>query len=384
MKLYYEDPYQQEFEARVTACEPKGSHFLVQLDQTAFYPEGGGQPYDTGILGEARVLEVHEKNGMIIHKIDAPLVPGSKVSGAIDWERRFSIMQNHTGEHILSGIIHSRFGFDNVGFHMGSDAITIDMNGTFTEEELLWAEAEANQRIYDNLPVKVEFPEKDVLDRMEYRSKKELAGAVRIVTVPQADCCACCGIHVARTGEIGILKIIGAIHYKGGTRISLLCGRRALDDYRQKHDSVLTISTLLSSKAGEVAAAAKRMKEESAFKDLKIGSLYKQLFAYKAETYPAGTRTILLQEENLEPLQLRHFAMALLLKAELVMICSGDAKAGWKYVMAARNINLRELAGDLNRTLNGRGGGSPEMIQGTVYTSWPAIEAYVSTLAPET
>lgn len=172
MKLYYDNPYQREFEARVITCEPEGSHYLVQLDQTAFYPEGGGQPYDTGVLGEGRVLEVHEKEGTIIHKTDIPLTPGGKVSGTIDWDRRFSNMQNHTGEHILSGIIHSCFGYDNVGFHMGSDAITIDVNGTFTEEELVWAEAEVNQRIYDNLQVKVEFPDKDVLDGMEYRSKR--------------------------------------------------------------------------------------------------------------------------------------------------------------------------------------------------------------------
>ena len=241
-KLYEEDAYLREFEAEVTGCVPAEGGWLVTLDRTAFYPEGGGQPADTGTLGGARVLDVHEQEGEILHTTDAPLPVGDRTAGAIDWEARFSRMQQHTGEHIVSGVIHRLFGLDNVGFHMGRDAVTIDLNGELTADDLTRVERLANEAVWENLPVGVEYPAPEALAALDYRSKKELTGRVRIVTVPGSDVCACCGTHVRRTGEIGVIKLLTSQRYKGGVRVWLLCGDRALTDYNEKNAQAYAVS----------------------------------------------------------------------------------------------------------------------------------------------
>ena len=229
-KLYYDSAYIKEFEAQVLSCQEGKKGWEITLSATAFYPEGGGQPADTGLLGNVRVTDVHEKDGQVVHYTDGPLPVGEMVRGVIDWDRRFQHMQEHSGEHLVSGLIHQRFGYDNVGFHMGTDEVTIDFNGVLEWGDLMAIEEKANGMIWENLEISAVYPEKDELDAMEYRSKKELTGAVRIVSIPGGDVCACCGTHVERTGEIGLVKFLSMIHYKGGVRISLLCGKRAGED----------------------------------------------------------------------------------------------------------------------------------------------------------
>ena len=212
-KLYYDSAYIKEFDANVISCEKGKKGFEVILDQTAFYPEGGGQPTDTGVLGGIAVLEVHEKNGEVIHYLEQPLTVGERVHGEIDWEKRFIHMQEHSGEHLVSGLIHAKYGYDNVGFHMGSDEVTIDFNGLIEWDDLMEIEKKANFMIWDNLEIYADFPAKEELDVLDYRSKKELTGDVRIVKIPGGDICACCGTHVMRTGEIGLVKFLSMIHY---------------------------------------------------------------------------------------------------------------------------------------------------------------------------
>ena len=210
-KLYYDSAYIKEFEAQVLSCQEGKKGWEITLSATAFYPEGGGQPADTGLLGNVRVTDVHEKDGQVVHYTDGPLPVGEMVRGVIDWDRRFQHMQEHSGEHLVSGLIHQRFGYDNVGFHMGTDEVTIDFNGVLEWGDLMAIEEKANGMIWENLEISAVYPEKDELDAMEYRSKKELTGAVRIVSIPGGDVCACCGTHVERTGEIGLVKFLSMI-----------------------------------------------------------------------------------------------------------------------------------------------------------------------------
>ena len=226
-KLYYADPFLTEFDARVLACEAEKGGYAVVLDRTAFYPEGGGQPYDTGVLGGAEVSEVHEKAGVVTHKCAAPLPVGAAVHGKIDRARRFDHMQQHSGEHICSGLICARYGCDNVGFHMGAESVTIDFNADIPWEELLELEAAANRYIYEDHAIDIQLHRGAELDAIDYRSKKPLEGDVRIVTFPGADCCACCGTHVMRSGQVGIVKFLSVQKFREGVRIELLCGGRA-------------------------------------------------------------------------------------------------------------------------------------------------------------
>lgn len=376
-KLYYEDSYLTTFQAAVISCRPaKEGQYQVILNQTAFYPEGGGQPYDTGTLGEAHVLEVHERDGQVIHTTDAPLEEKSTVLGMIDWDRRFSYMQNHSGEHILSGIIHKRFGYDNVGFHMGSDAVTVDFNGVITQEQLVEIEAEANRVVFSNVPVLVTYPTPEELHALDYRSKKELSGEVRIVTIQEGDTCACCGTHVKTTGAIGIIKTVGMIHYKGGVRISMLCGWDALADYEKRLNQVTDLSHLLSAKADTVTDAVAKLKAESAEKDLLINQLYQQIFIGKTAALPESSQPLCLFEENLTPVQLRQLCTMLYEqnKGSIVAVCSWNGTA-YQFALGSGSVDVRPISKSLNQQLNGRGGGSSLMVQGM----WNSTEDEIRT-----
>ena len=301
-KLYYQVPYVREFQARVVSClEGKAHTYEVELDRTGFYPEGGGQPSDTGYLNDIRVLEVHEKDGRIFHFTTEPVLEGTQVKGTVDWEKRYSNMQQHSGEHLLSGLIHHHFGFDNVGFHMGKDEVTIDFNGVLTMEQLEQMEERANDMIYENLPILEAWPSPEELKTIPYRSKKELTGEVRIIEIPGGDICACCGTHVRTTGEIGMIKVLGMIHYKGGVRISMLCGKKALEDYRKKQKQVTDLSVLLSAKPEQVVEAVKKLKKDNGMKDGIQNRLYQQLFALKLAHLPEAGSPLCLWEEELEP-----------------------------------------------------------------------------------
>lgn len=374
-KLFYETPYVKIFEAEVLSCkEAKNGQYEILLNRTAFYPEGGGQPADTGKLGEAKVLDVRERPEGIVHITDMQLLPGSKVRGAIDWERRFCHMQNHTGEHILSGIVHKHYGYDNVGFHMGKDEITVDFNGILTWDQAEAIEEEVNDLIWRNIPVVETYPSKEELASMDYRSKKELSGQVRIIEIQDGDVCACCGTHVMNTGEIGMVKVTGLMNYKGGVRMSLLCGKLALLDYRKKMKSVSGISVLLSAKPDEVVEAVDKLKEEGMKKDGIIGRLFKELFEKKVMEYPESQEPLFVYEKGLSPVQLRQLCTMLFeeKKGNVVLLCSGEEEA-YQYAMGSGCMDMRSLSKTMNQKLNGRGGGNSLMAQGTFQASLAEI-----------
>ena len=279
-RLYYATPYVKTFMCTVISCtkNKKGTWDTI-LNQTAFYPEGGGQPSDTGALNGVKVLHVSEKGEEIIHELEAPLEEGVLAEGVIDWKKRYDNMQQHTGEHIFSGLVHKHFGYDNVGFHMGTDEVTVDFNGVLTQEQLDELEDEANQLIYDNVPVKVFYPSKEELEELDYRSKKEIEGQVRIVTIEGYDSCACCGTHVAKTGEIRLIKILSAQKYKGGVRVTMLSGEKAYADYCLKHINTLGIARLLSVKPEEAGDAVVRLKQKNIEMKKEIKQLKKELYA---------------------------------------------------------------------------------------------------------
>lgn len=376
-KLYYDSAYIKEFEAQVLSCQEGKKGWEITLSATAFYPEGGGQPADTGILGNVRVTDVHEKDGQVIHYTDGPLPVGEMVRGVIDWDRRFQHMQEHSGEHLVSGLIHQRFGYDNVGFHMGTDEVTIDFNGTLEWADLMAIEEKANGMIWENLEISAVYPEKDELDAMEYRSKKELTGAVRIVSIPGGDICACCGTHVERTGEIGLVKFLSMIHYKGGARISLLCGKRAVEDYERKRDQVQRISVLLSARPGEIARAVEKLKDEEAKLQEKLVAAYDKLIASEVRDIKEGDGDIFILEPDFEAIQLRHLVNRLLeeKKGRTVLALGGAAEGSFLYVLGSRDGDMRRLSRELNGLLNGRGGGSAQMAQGTFFATKDQLQA---------
>ncbi len=378
-QLYYENAYLKSFMCTVISCKPGKNGYDVVLNQTAFYPEGGGQPADTGVLGGVRVTDVHEKDGKIVHKTESPLEVGSLVEGTIDWPRRFDHMQQHTGEHILSGLIHNRFGYNNVGFHMGEEEVTVDFDGILTMEEAEEMETAANEKIYENLPVEIWYPEEEELEALSYRSKKELTGKVRIVRVEGADTCACCGTHVERTGEVGCIKVTSLIRYKGGVRMTMLCGKRAMEDYRRKQRQAFRISNLLSAKISEVAEAAEKLKEENSAKGFQLVGLYRQLFEAWTKEYPQKEGRLLVWKDGLAPVQLREFCTLLAQngKGSAVLVCS-EKEGACQYALGSRDEDMRVLSKELNGRLKGKGGGNPQLAQGTFLASREEVEAAFS------
>ncbi len=378
-RLYYEDAYCQEFDARVADCREGKQGWEVVLDQTAFYPEGGGQPADQGRLAEADVLDVKEGGEEIVHICDRPLVPGSTVHGTLDWNRRFRFMQQHSGEHIFSGIVHVLFGYDNIGFHMGKDCVTVDFSGLLSEEEIALVERKANEAVLSDLEILTDYPSGEELERLDYRSKKELEGQVRIITVPGSDVCACCGTHVKRTGEIGPIKAVASEHYKSGIRISLQIGWKALEDYEEKHRNIREISALLSVPPQETAGAVRRLQEQlQELKAANVALRQKQLDRM-VEEVPEGTQRAVRFEEDLNPVEVRMLADRLAQKAVFAAVFSGNDEEGYKYVMCSSQLDVAALGKSFNEALNGRGGGRNPMVQGSVKAEKEKIEEFLLT-----
>ena len=396
-KLFYQDSHLGEFEAEVISCEPfsdaSGKKTLklwaAELDRTAFFPEGGGQYADTGILGGVRVVDVQEKGEHVLHLLEGPLEPGSHVTGTIDWEERFMKMQQHSGEHIVSGLVHSWFGYNNVGFHLGSEDCTMDFDGELSKEQLAGIEREANRAVWKNLEIQTLYPSKDELDGMEYRSKIEIEGQVRIIVVPGYDVCACCAPHVSRTGEIGLIKLTRVQRYKGGARVTMLCGVRALEDYAVKQEQAGEISALLCAKENEIAESVRHLKEESDSLKYELGEKEKKLIAAKADMIPKDGKPVCIFTDDVEGDSMRLF-MNLVLEAGhgVCAIFHGNESDGYRYVIGSRErdgrqMNMRDFVKEFNAAFNGRGGGKPEMVQGTARGSEDEMRTWILEKAGE-
>lgn len=400
-KLYYDDQTLTRFTATVLACEQGKNGWQILLDATAFYPEGGGQPADHGTLSladaagreispaaaptapAARVLDVHEKGGLIWHMADAPLPVGERVAGEIDAVRRLEMSQQHTGEHILSGLLHEMFGAENVGFHIGEEIVTLDTSLPIPPDGLAEAERRANAVIWADTPVHAFWPGPEELAQLEYRSKKALEGPVRIVEIPEADRCACCGTHVARAGQVGMIKVIAAQNYKRGSRITIACGLRALNDYRVKCAEQAGISVLLSAKPGRLAEAVGRLAAENDALKARLAESENRLFAKLAEEVAPGSAPLLLCE-GLTPDGLRRLCSALCEKTARPCAAFSPAGDGFGYALGwlgrdenGRPADIRPLGKALNAAFAGRGGGKPGLVQGSVAApGFAQIEAF--------
>lgn len=376
-KLFYQDSHKSTFTAIVQEARQSENGYEIVLDRTAFFPEGGGQRSDTGMLGGVSVIDVQEIDGKIIHYTDGALVEGAAVEGCIDWKERFSKMQQHTGEHIVSGLIHKMYGYHNVGFHLGTDCVTLDFNGVVPKENLHEIELLANEAVAANLPVQVLYPTEAELQKISYRSKIEIEGQVRIVVIDGYDVCACCAPHVKYTGEIGLIKLVGIQNYKGGVRISMLCGFRALEDYHQKEKNNREIAVMLSAKEYETAAEVTRLQEELAMKKTKIAELEKKVLEQKVEALDISGETVCLFEET-DPVMTRELVNLLLKRGtKAAAVFSGTEEEGYRYVLGSRSLDVREAGKLLNEAFQGRGGGKPEMVQGTVKGQKEEIQAFL-------
>ena len=378
-RLYYEDSHIQTFTAAVTGCEPVNGGFAVTLDATAFYPEGGGQACDTGVLGDVRVLAVREEGETILHLCDRPLSVGSTVTGTIDWDARFSRMQQHSGEHMVSGVVHTLYGWHNVGFHMGSDTVTIDFDGPIPPEDLQKIENTVNAAIWQDLPVRCWYPSPEELPTVPYRRKKDLPWPVRIVEIPGIDLCTCCGTQVQRTGEIGLVKLFSCIKFHEGVRIEMACGKLALDALSRAYDQNRQVSQAFSAKIGETGLAACRMNEALAAEKFRAAGLEKRLFAAIAQGY-AGKALAVHFEEGLTPTANRELCDAIADKCTMAATLSGTDESGYSLCIISRTQDVKALGNAAVNALQGRGGGKPNAFQGSVRATRREIESYFSAL----
>ena len=375
-KLYYEDSHLTAFAATVLACENTEKGWEVVLDATAFYPEGGGQAADTGCLNGIRVLDTRERDETVVHFCEGPLDVGTAVEGVIDWEPRFHRMQQHSGEHIVSGIINRRYGYHNVGFHMGSDIITIDFDGVIPAEDLASIEAEANGALWQNLPVQCWYPSQQELPNVPYRTKRALPWPVRIVEVPGFDICACCGTHVKATGEIGLIKLFTMMGFRGGTRMEMSCGKSALKLLNEAYEQNRQVSQAFSAKIEETGAAARRMNEVEAALKYRIVGLEKRIFSGISAEY-AGKGNVVHFEENLDNNAVRDLADTIADSCGgIAAVFSGSEEAGYAFCLVTREGDLRQLGREMTKALNGRGGGKSLFQQGRVQAKKAEIEAF--------
>ena len=374
-KLYYDNAYTKSFEATVLSCEPAKDGYAVTLDATAFFPEGGGQTADTGTLGDVRVLDVHEKAGVITHYTDGPVSVGQTVHGRINWAARFRKMQNHTGEHIVSGIVHARYGFENVGFHLADDGCTVDFDGELTRTQLDEIEWAANEAVWADLPVIARFPAPDELARMDYRSKLDLTENVRIVTVEGIDKCACCAPHLASTGQVGVIKLLDFMRHRGGVRVWIKSGADALADYGRRYGATAAISGLLNVPQADVAGGVEKLIAQRDDIKHQHAELQRQTLEARAAALAPTDGNMLLFAQA-EEVGLRILANAGMEKCGGVCAVFSGQDGAWRFVMASQTVDMRAFIKEHGPTLQARGGGQERMISGHSTASKAALEAF--------
>ena len=386
--LYDSKPYETTFDAKVLSCEPDcgqgvnqntkpdGAKYKIILDATQFFPEQGGQTPDRGTLGDANVLDVQIQNGVITHFTDKPLAIGQEVMGQIDWDYRFSNMQQHTGEHIFSGLTHGKYGYDNVGFHLSDSVVTMDFDGPLTGEQIQELEMKVNEVIWKNIPVEASFPDDETLKNLPYRSKKELEGPIRIVTIPGVDVCACCAPHVNFTGEIGVFKVMNYQSYKGGVRISMLCGKRAVEAIQRQQTTMTNLMNDLSSSQEDLPQHVQRLQKECQDLRFHLSEIKEHMVMEQVENTPEEQENAFIFMDGLDARGMRNGVNKLMEKHPgFCGIFSGNDREGYQCIIGSKTLNCKDLATELRQSVGLRGGGSEAMIQG----NFPGSEEVIST-----
>ncbi len=366
LKLYDKDSHLKEFNASVLSCDEYFENWAVELDATAFFPEGGGQASDRGFIDNARVLDVQIENDRIIHITNSPLPVGQTVTGILDFERRFDFMQQHSGEHIVSGVAHSLYGCENVGFHLGEDIVTLDFDKPLSKEQLLKIENLSNKAVFENRSFYTYYPNKEQLKNLTYRSKKELEGAIRIVEIDGVDICACCAPHVKASGEIGIIKLLSTEALRGGIRIEIKCGKRAICDYNEKYDNIRSISAQLCTKQNETAEAVNRLLNQISELKFEVTSLKREIITAKVSEFNPQSNITAVFEDNLDIKELQHYCDALYKKCGGIRAVLSQSENGYSFAICGEDAPLSEFFAEFKSTFNVRGGGRNGMVQGTV------------------
>lgn len=375
-KLYYKDSYMRRFAAKVLSCEECDGGYLITLDATAFFPEEGGQYSDRGTLGGARVLNVIERDGVIFHTVDSPLTVGTAVDGEIDFDERYEKMQCHTAEHILSGLIHSTYGLNNVGFHLGAEDVTMDISAPLSWDDLMNVERRANEIVFENIHVTAVYPEPDELPMIEYRSKLDITENVRIINIGEYDSCACCAPHVARTGELGLIKILDFERLRGGIRIHITAGRRAYRTVLSMYSNLTEISHMLSVPRLDSADAVEKLISDYEAKRAEYKATRLAYFEREGELLSSTDKNALLVFHDATQDELRAAANTAVSKVGGILVLLSGTDADYKYILASTSTDLRTEVKKINAALSGRGGGSTAMIQGSFAATLADIKAY--------
>ena len=373
-KLYYDNPYLKSFTAKVVSVSEKNGKYVIALDKTAFFPEEAGQSADTGYINGQPVLSVFERDGIIEHTVDKPLSVGDEVSCTINFDERFDKMQNHTAEHIVSGLFHKLYGLDNVGFHLGRDEVTVDLNGVLSREELDRVELLANRAVFENIPIEKLFPSAEELKLLEYRSKLDLTENVRIVNIGEYDSCACCAPHVRSTGEIGLIKLLDFMKHRGGIRIRMLAGERALNDYREKFSNALEISSLLCVPQNETARGLRAYMASASEREFALKRALSRIVELEAEKINSTDSNFVCYLDGLSLDEARELVNIALPKVGGVLVALVGNEGNYRYVMASENADMREICKSANSALSGKGGGKPPMMQGSFAATLSEIE----------
>ncbi len=375
-KLYDIDSHLKEFKSRVTECYETPKGFATVLEATAFFPEAGGQASDKGFIDGVEVFDVQIDNEKIMHYTEKTFEVGKEVECRLDWERRFDFMQQHSAEHIVSGVAHRLYGCENVGFHLSTDIVTLDFDKPLSDEQILKIEKEANEAVFNNVAFRTYYPDKETLDTLNYRSKKELEGDIRIVEIENTDICACCAPHVNTGAEIGIIKLLGTEKIRGGIRIELKAGRRAIADYNCKFDNVRKISAKLCVKQNETAEAVDRVLEQISGLKGEISFLKKSLIDEKIKGFDSVDTVTAHFEENLDMKELQHYADALFKSKGGIRAVFSPAADGYSFAICGEEASLKTFFEDFKSRFNVKGGGRGTMVQGTVFENQEEIEKY--------
>ena len=379
-KLYDCDAYLTEFDCKVTNLYIEGDALAVETDRTAFFPTGGGQLCDRGTLGGIDVENVELRGDRVLHFVEnteenvKKLQTGTVLHGKIDWNKRFSDMQQHTGEHILSGIVHRLFGMENAGFHLSASEVTVDFGGILTESDLCKVEDLVNETIWKNLSVRAWYPAEAELPTLTYRSKKEIDGPLRLVEIEGVDRCACCAPHVAKTGEIGAFRILKTQKNRGGIRLWILCGKRLMLDTREKLEQNRAVGRLLSCKETETAQHVKMMQAQAAALEYRMIGLQREQLAARANAMAAAPRLVAFACGSGD--LLREFADLLSRKAEQFAAVFSEEAPHRFVVISQTGYDLDALCGAMCQALSARGGGRNGVLQGSIPKSREEIELF--------
>ena len=373
VKLYDEHPYDTTFHATIQDIQYDKNTTLI-LDQTLFFPEEGGQCADSGTIDGYEVIDVQISKGVIKHilKGHVELEIGNEIQGEIDWDLRFSNMQNHSGEHIFSGIVHREYGYDNVGFHLGKDVVSVDFNGPIDEVSLRRIEKEVNQVIYENRVIRAYYPSEEELASLNYRSKKEVDAPLRIVEIENCDVCACCAPHVRRSGEVGLFKVVHMMNYKGGVRIFILCGQRALDYVLELDDNMNAIYHMLSANNSSVVKYVKQLIDTNNALKQEVFNLNKKEVQRLVEEANENHRYFFVEDldKNLQREMVNSLAQRL---EGYVGVFAGSDRMGYRFILASRNNDTTKLF-DVLKSHGAKGGGNALMVQGYIKISQDTIE----------